>query len=171
MEKGMCKQGVYVKHLVNGTEGLVIGKVIWMFGCEKMVMMPKDFNPNGILDNFAQRRMASEEYLELTGEESPFERDFPIPNTEKWFGKKCRDKVTGIEGICIACMEALFSADQYCLEWKGKKGRPQQDWFDEGRLEIIDDGITAGEVSSSSPGGSDLELPMYCLPSEIVLFD
>ncbi len=164
MERGTCKQGVYVKNLVNGTEGLSIGKITWMFGCSKIVIMPKEFNSNGIFDSFSARRMVSEEYLELTGEESPFERDFPAANTEKWFGKKCRDKVTGIEGICIACTVSLFSSDQYCLEWINKKGRSEQEWFDEGRLEIIGAGINAEEVSTSRPGGTDLNLPTYRLP-------
>ena len=154
--------------MVHGTEGLVVGRVIWLYGCEKMVLSPKELNLSSILPDYQVRFMASEEYLELTGEKSPYERDFPPVNTDKWFGKKCRDKVTGIKGICIACTSSLFSADQYALEWKNKKGKSEHEWFDEGRLEIIGDGVTASEVASPrSGGGSDLRIPHMDLPQVV----
>ena len=165
MERGSCKQGVYVRDLVNGQEGLVVGKVIWMFGCEKLIITPKEHNPNQlIIDGYQHKLISSEEYLELTGEPSQFEQEFPSPNTEKWFGKKCRDKVTGWEGICIACQTALFNSDHYALEKLNKKGHPESEWFDEGRLEIIEEGIGTEDVQSSRPGGADIPLPKFSTP-------
>lgn len=168
MEKGTCKQGVYVRNMVNGIQGLVIGKIIWMYGCEKLLIAPKEVNQNiMVFDNYQTRYITSEEYLELTGEESPFEREFVEPNISKWFGMKCRDKVTGLEGICIACSTALFSADQYAIERLNKKQVPVHEWFDEGRLEIIDSGVNVEDVSSSRPGGSYLSLPAFDIPAYI----
>ena len=166
MQRGSCKQGVFVKNQINGTEGLVTGKIIWMFGCEKLIVIPKDINEKSFLFDSSQfRHIVSEEFLELTEESSPFEREFEQPATEKWFGKKCRDKVTGLEGICIACTTSLFSSDQYLLERLNKKSIPVNEWFDEGRLEIIGAGITAEEVSSSRPGGTNTSLPVISIPA------
>ncbi len=166
MEKGTCKQGVYVKNVINGQEGLVIGKIIWLYGCEKLIIAPKAVNQNNLIfDGYQARYISSEEYLELTGETSQFEKEFEEPEVNKYFGKKCRDKVTGLEGICIACTTALFSSDQYALERLNKKQKPVHEWFDEGRLEIIGDGVNAEDVASPSPGGSRLTLPSYTLPS------
>ena len=165
MEKGTCKQGVYVRDLIDGREGLVSGKMYWMFGCEKITVIPKESGNQLILPNQHEKFIVAEEFLELTGEESKYEKDFSVPNTEKWFGKKCRDKVTGIEGICVSCLTNLFSSDLYGLEWRNKKGKSDHQWFDEGRLEIIGDGVTSESVSTHRPGGSDIELPRISIPS------
>lgn len=165
MEKGTCRQGVYVRHKVDSFEGLVVGKIIWMFGCERVIIMPKEIKElYGMFDNYGTRRIASEKYLELTGEKSEFEQDFPKPDTGKWFGKKCRDKVTGVEGTCVACMVALFSADQYLLEWRDEHGHTANEWFDEGRLEIEDEVILTDEVASPKAGGSEVALPVFTVP-------
>ena len=161
-----CKQGVFVRNVINGTEGLVVGKMFWIYGCEKVVVSPKKMSENYIFgDSYYAKYIISEEFLELTGEPSNYEQEFVKPDIEKWFGKKCRDKVTGLEGICIACTTTLFSADQYALERLNKKGRPEHEWFDEGRLEIIGDGVKVKDVESSRPGGSFLSLPSFALPT------
>ena len=165
MEKGTCRQGVYARHKVDKFEGLVVGKVIWMFGCEKVIIMPKEIKElYGMFDNYGTRRIVSEEYLELTGEKSEFEQDFPKPDTQKWFGKKCRDKVTGIEGICVACTVALFSADQYLIEWRNEQGHTANEWFDEGRLIVVEEVVHTEEVASPTAGGSKVELPALSIP-------
>ncbi len=163
MERGTCKQGVYVRDLVSGQEGLVVGKVIWMFGCEKLIITPKEYSPN-LIDGYQPKRILSEEYLELSGEPSQFEREFPSIKTDKWFGKKCKDKVTGWEGICIACQTTLFNSDSYALERLNEKGNPEREWFDEGRLEIIEEAITTEDVQSSRPDGADIPLSKFSTP-------
>lgn len=71
-------------------------------------------------------------------------------------GKQAKDKITNFEGIIIAKCEYLFGCNQWGLapqvfdKEKGKPGETQ--WFDEGRIEIIGEGITAKEVSVKDPG-------------------
>lgn len=165
MEKGTCKQGVFVKNIINGMEGFVSGRIMWLYGCEKLVVIPRNLNSNSLIPDRQPRMIVNEEYLEMTGEESPYEREFVTVNTEKWFGKRCRDKVTGIEGVCITCLSTLFSADQYELEWLDEKGKRDSDWFDEGRLEIISEGVDPEDVASSKPGGGNTTLPWTPLPA------
>ncbi len=166
MERSRGTQGVFVRNKINGLEGMIVGKIIWMYGCEKYIIAPKEENRNNLLfTNYHERVVVSEGFLEFTDEISDLECEFEHPDTEKWFGKLCRDKVTGIKGICVACTTALFNADQYLLEWLGPNDSPKSEWFDEGRLEIIGDGIDTADVSSAKPGGADVYLPIVATPS------
>lgn len=71
-------------------------------------------------------------------------------------GKLGRDKITGFEGIIIGVAYYLFGCAQYGLapqtfnKESGK--RADTEWFDEGRIEIIAEGIIAQEVSVEEPG-------------------
>lgn len=74
---------------------------------------------------------------------------------DKRFGKKAKDKITGFEGIIIGKTSWMFGCSQYCLspavDKDGKKR--ESEWFDKGRIEIIDDGISPDEVQDKVPGG------------------
>ena len=76
-------------------------------------------------------------------------------------GKLGRDKVTGFEGIIVAKGIHLFGSDTYAPSPKVKDGEGKLrlgQWFDVGRIEIIDDGITAEEVKGDKPGGENLSV-------------
>lgn len=71
-------------------------------------------------------------------------------------GKVGKDKVTGFRGIIIGEAKYLFGCTQYGLAAqtfdpeKGKRG--ETEWFDEGRIEIIGEGIKASDVQVERPG-------------------
>lgn len=73
-------------------------------------------------------------------------------------GKEVRDKVTGFTGICTGQTRWMYGCDQYCItpkvDDKGKCGESQ--WFDDGRIEAIGDGIRPDEVKAEKNGGCDL---------------
>lgn len=72
------------------------------------------------------------------------------------FGKKAKDKVTGFTGIIIGKIQYLFGCNQYGIAPESKDGKILDTcWFDEGRVEIIGEGITAREVESESGNGPD----------------
>ena len=52
----------------------------------------------------------------------------------------------------------MYGCDQYCItpkvDEKGKSGESQ--WFDDGRIEAIGDGIRPDEVRTEKNGGCDL---------------
>jgi len=70
-------------------------------------------------------------------------------------GKSGRDKVTGFEGIITARCTFLYGCDRYCLTPKvdkdGKTG--DGEYFDEGRIEIVGDGIQPKDVRAEKNGG------------------
>jgi len=76
-------------------------------------------------------------------------------------GKLGKDKVTGFEGIITAIAKHLFGCDTYYLTPKcdkdGKRGEPC--WFDNGRIEIIGEGVHAADVQAEKPGAENLSPP------------
>jgi len=71
-------------------------------------------------------------------------------------GKKAKDKITGFEGIIIGKATYLFGCDQYGLAPqifdKAKGELKASQWFDEGRIEIIGDGVEPSSVKVDKNG-------------------
>lgn len=76
-------------------------------------------------------------------------------------GKKARDKVTGFEGIITGHCRYLYGCDQYLLKPQVKSDGSMIDgeWMDEGRIEVIGDGIDPEEVQTDEPGGFQSDCP------------
>lgn len=76
-------------------------------------------------------------------------------------GKEGRDKITDFQGIVTAKVEYLYGCSQYGLSPKvdenGKIGDTQ--FFDEGRIEVIGDGILPEEVKVEKNGGVNRDMP------------
>ena len=69
-------------------------------------------------------------------------------------GKMARDKVTGFEGVIIGRLNYLFGCAQYCLSPRAVKNElKNSEWFDEGRIEVIGEGVFPEDVQSDKPGG------------------
>jgi len=78
-------------------------------------------------------------------------------------GKLGRDKVTGFEGIIVGIAYHLYGCATYGLTPKvAKNGEVKNaSWFDEGRIEIIGNGIQPKDVKAKSgkTGGEDYTGP------------
>lgn len=62
-------------------------------------------------------------------------------------GKKAKDKVTGFKGIITGQAKHLTGCDTYGLtSTVNKDGNYHNNWFDEGRILIIEGGIDPDEV-------------------------
>lgn len=68
-------------------------------------------------------------------------------------GKKFRDPITSFEGTAIARCEYLSGCFHLELERADKDGKPESYWFDEQRLNALEDVASfADEGESRSPG-------------------
>lgn len=69
-------------------------------------------------------------------------------------GARGRDKVTGYEGIITGYVLHLYGCGQYAINpGKDKDGKLHEvNWFDEGRIEVVDEGIHASEVTAVKDG-------------------
>lgn len=75
-------------------------------------------------------------------------------------GKKARDKITGFTGIITGRSQYLTGCDQYCLVPPVKDDKiGDAHWFDEGRLEIIGEGVTEAQVLAPKRGGPQRDAP------------
>ena len=75
-------------------------------------------------------------------------------------GKKAKDKVTGLNGIIVGKISYLFGCDQYGIAPPASEGKVNDTyWFDEGRVDILGDGVTPEEVRVEKPGGMDGRVP------------
>jgi len=72
-------------------------------------------------------------------------------------GKIGRDKITGFQGVIIGQATYLFGCNTYAIapqKWNSETSkRPETEWFDEGRIEIVGDGINPVDVQVETPGG------------------
>lgn len=77
------------------------------------------------------------------------------------FGKRAKDKITGFEGIITAKCLYMYGCAQYVLtptcDKEGK--RRDGEWFDEGRIEIIEDAINPESVQVEKGGSEFREHP------------
>ena len=73
----------------------------------------------------------------------------------KNLGKKAKDKVTGFTGIITSKHIYLYGCNNYGLNpGVDKEGKLRKsEYFDEGRIEILGEGIKPEDVQSEEPGG------------------
>lgn len=76
-------------------------------------------------------------------------------------GKSVRDKITGFEGIITSKHLYLTGCAQYGVQPPVDKENkiPEMRYFDEGRIQVIGDGVSAQEVSSTLNGCDFREHP------------
>jgi hypothetical protein len=79
-------------------------------------------------------------------------------------GRKARDKITGFEGILTAHVTYLYGCNQYGISPKANEGKVGDTcYFDEGRIEIIGDGVAPADVAGTKPGGDQRDAPMHII--------
>jgi len=76
-------------------------------------------------------------------------------------GRILKDKITNFEGVATGKAKYLTGCDQYCLQpISEKKGvYPDANWFDEGRLIEVGDGLTKEDVKGEK-NGADYTAPI-----------
>lgn len=76
-------------------------------------------------------------------------------------GKEAKDIVTGFSGIIIARVEYMTGCNQYGISRKaGEDGAIHPaEFFDEGRIQIIGDGVAPKDVQAEKKGGPSRDMP------------
>lgn len=79
----------------------------------------------------------------------------------KWFGCLAKDKITGFTGIITGKIEWMYGCNQYCLNPKVTNDGElkEANWFDEGRIEIIENFINPDEVKVETNGSDQYNTP------------
>ena len=125
--------GKRCRDIVRGLEGICIGVVEWMYGCRQFVLQPKA--EDGMKRNFSS--FYFEKQLEVLDDGITDKVEIPTYRPQQYFGKECRDKVTGVVGMCIGRAVWLFNCDQYVLEIQPEDYSKDSRllWLDDGRME------------------------------------
>ncbi len=157
--------GRIVRDRISLEEGLCIGTLDWMFGC-RMYVAKKRIKNDEDRDKYSDNELhISEPCLEIVDTVPAIDAGFPEEEKPKFFGKICRDKITGYEGMCIGRYWNFYSDKQYCIQAKYSKKKlrkPAAMWLDEGRIEVTDsaDAIEPESVQTERRGGClDIPLP------------
>lgn len=167
--------GRIIKDKVTLREGLCVGTLDWMFGCRIFIAKPRmEKVDKDDEDKFGESELhIPEPCLEIVDSVPAIDAGFPSEESPKFFGKICRDKITGYEGMCIGRVWIFYSEKQYCIQGKYSKKKlrkPSAMWLDEGRIEVIesDDEIAPEEVQTEYRGGClDIPLPGDYVPESL----
>jgi hypothetical protein len=76
-------------------------------------------------------------------------------------GSKCRDSITGLTGIATARTEYLYGCVHVCINPQElKDGKPVDcSWFDEQRVEVIEEKPPVVSPASSAASGGPNQSP------------
>ena len=157
--------GRIIKDKITQKEGICTGTLDWMFGCRLFIMQPRSKDKDDKEEISNHEVTVPEPCMEIVDPVPAIDAGFPEEEKPKYFGKICRDKITGYEGMCIGRCWTFYAEKQYCIQAKYSKKKlrkPAAMWLDEGRIEIIesDKAIEPEEVQSEQRGGCiDIPLP------------
>lgn len=159
--------GRLCKDKISQAEGVAVGVIDWMFGCRHYILRPV-LDKDKVLDHVQDFFKTTEGCLEIVNPEPVVEVDI-TDEEPRFFGKICRDKVTGYEGMCIGRLWEVYSEKQYCLQAKynaKKMKKAPVMWIDEGRVEVIESDLELEpkDVQSERKGGiTDIKIPLsFC---------
>ena len=154
--------GRIVKDKLSLQEGLCYGVLDWVFGCREYLVKRRSEKKETTYDGEFR---ISDMCLEIVDPVPAVDAAFPEEEEAKFFGKICRDKVTGYKGMCIGRYWTFYAEKQYCLQARYNKKRskkPYALWVDEGRIEVVESkhAIAPKEVQTEYRGGViDVPLP------------
>lgn len=122
--------GKHCRDIVSGLEGICIGVVEWMYGCRQFVLQPK-------AEDGMKRHYSSfyfEKQLEVLDDGVTDKVEIPEYRPQQYFWKECRDKVTGVVGMCITEMELQYRKH---VEYADTKNRSLESQAETMRLSIL----------------------------------
>lgn len=148
--------GAIASDPISGFDGVIISRVHYLYGCSQYGLAPKKNSDNSIpnTEYFDEARIKIDD--DVADTINDFDKIFTLP-----LGKKGCDKVTGFVGIITYGIEYLYGSNQYALTPQmDKDGKiPDGQQFDEGRIEVIDEGIKPEDVQAPKRGGINRDAP------------
>lgn len=150
----MIEFGKHYRDMVSGFEGICTGMVEWMYGCRQYILSPRTENPS-------KKELGAlffEKQLEFIDDGIADKVEAPVIGEQRFFGRECVDKVTGVRGMCIGRYIWLFNCDQYVLEYQPDVRTKETKCIilDEGRVDIAPDPtreVRPEEVAGPRAGG------------------
>lgn len=143
--------GLEARDPISRFEGIIMARVHHLFGCSQYGLASK----KGEDGKIPPTEYFDESRIEIIGDGMKMEsiKEFDSIFTHA-AGKEAKDKVTGFTGKIVYRVEYMHNSNQYGLipEVDNDGKIPQLEQFDEGRIEIIGNGIHPDEVSAPKRG-------------------
>lgn len=143
---------IVAKDTVSGFQGVVISRTAHLFGCAQYGLAPQELSADGsprTTEYFDESRIEVIDDSNAVEGEKDFDKIFAVP-----LGSEVQDKVSNFKGKVLVIAESLHNCSQYYVEAPvDEKGVPAGGHFyDEGRLDIIGQGIKPEEVAAPKRG-------------------
>ena len=140
------------KDVISGFTGVIINRSAHLFGCAQYGLAPQELSTDGSprkTEHFDEARIEVVEDIDALKEDNSYDSIFTIK-----LGTEVKDKVSGFEGKVLVIVENMNNCSQYYVEPPvDKEGKTRDgNWFDEGRLSVIGEGISPSEVASTKRG-------------------
>ncbi|MFB5759038.1 hypothetical protein [Paenibacillus medicaginis] len=140
------------KDSISGFEGVIIARTAHLFGCAQYGLAPQELASDGTPKKTEYFDEARIEILDATNAvygDDEYADIFAVP-----LGTEVKDKVSGFEGKVLMTVEYLHNCSQYYVEPPvDKDGKPREgQFYDEGRLAVIGEGIAPEEVAVPKRG-------------------
>jgi hypothetical protein len=147
-----CPMNVIAKDTISGFQGVIITRTAHLFGCAQYGLAPQELSSDGTprkTEYFDELRIEILDNTNAVDGSDEYDDIFAIP-----LGTEVKDKVSGFNGNVLIVLENLHNCNQYYVEPPvDKDGKPcEGQFYDEGRLTIISEGISPEEVSAAKSG-------------------
>lgn len=140
------------KDCISGFTGVIITRSAHLFGCAQYGLAPQELSTDGTprkTEHFDEARIEIIDTSNVLNEDNSYDDIFAIK-----LGTEVKDKVSNFEGKVLLITENMNNCSQYYVEPTVDKDGKTRDgnWFDEGRLEVIGEGILPSEDASTKRG-------------------
>lgn len=151
---GIVNLGDTAKDIVTGFRGIVMARISWLHGCDRLILEPTTLSPTGELQ---KQQVFDEQRIEVCVRNTI---TIPDQTNATYFdlGVKAKDMLTGFEGIIVAQTIWLGNSITYTIEpiTLDKDGQPRTAYaFESSRIQLI--AVQAVPVSKNAvndrPGG------------------
>ncbi len=134
--KGTVKPGDLVRCKVTKIEGIVVVRHDYLYGVSRIGIQPEGSH-EGKMHETLHVDLPQAELLE----KKTVSRDGMIAKSKIRLGDKCRDIISGFEGICTGTAEWLYACTKVMLtpqKIEKKTYKPSDaEWFDEPQTRVV----------------------------------
>lgn len=154
--------GQKVKSLLNGKEGILVARQIHITGCDTLSIQPTEGEEFQVYDNLVSI-IDDGIIVELTENGSEFNSFNDIENALYDFGLECKDSLTGFTGKIMQKNIGISGDIAYALTPRHDSKAKDNNacWYDEGRIEVIEE-VKKAEVKNTSKRTGGLVPKIKC---------
>ena len=146
------KFGNVCKDLVTGFEGIMTSRTAFITGCDRVELKPTDVEKESKTFDLGMVRFVSDGIANEISNANKFEDlDRALYN----FGDEAMDKITEFKGRITGKFISVTGDIAYGVSPKFSAMNRENDaqWFDEGRIEIIEEKVVEVDINKTRVGG------------------